>query len=231
MAFSALRIAASFAAQGVADKVPGLSVGALDYMYYESYGELFIVQEDEIKLEDALAQYKADLLAAKYVSISADEDGEYFLSEHGELKLYVLNYYGLAIGVAITYIKTPENATTATVMCELLQALYGDTYTWEDFLGYNIPKAQENDGWYAFLKYTSSGSQEKFPNYIDAFEYYYLPSYFLPNGDAFELTYEDAPAIERDYVSSDGKIAVRAIFNLWGSNLYLDMYVSWVVAA
>ena len=221
-------IAAALAVDGITDVVPGLSTGAMDYSYSAVYNELLVIQDDGLTIPEAMEQYKADLEAAEYTFIWGDEEEQFFLSKNKQLSLQVVNYLGLAMDIVIKDVRLDAPATTDGVMCEMLQALYGSNYTWEDFVSYNIPKAQEGDGWYAFLQYNSNGSQSLFPRYIAAFEQYYLPSYMIPTCAAFELIYEEAPSIERDYISPDGKVAVRAVFNLWGSNLYLDMYTSYV---
>ena len=221
-------IAAALAIDGITDPVPGLSVGAQDFVFSAYYQELMIVQEENVAMADALAQYKADLLAANYTLVYESEEGMHFISENKQLYLNVVNYYDIAIDVVINDVRMDAPATTDSVMCKVLQGLFGDQYGWEDFIQNEIPKPQENDGWYFFTKYSTSGSQANFARYIAAFEYYYMPSYMVPTCDAFELVYEDAPSIERDYMSPDGKVALRAIFNLWGTNLYLDIFTSYI---
>ena len=221
-------IAAALAIDGITDPVPGLSAGAQDFVFSAYYQELMIVQEENVAMADALAQYKADLLAANYTLVYESEEGMHFISENKQLYLNVVNYYDIAIDVVINDVRMDAPATTDSVMCKVLQGLFGDQYGWEDFIQNEIPKPQENDGWYFFTKYSTSGSQANFARYIAAFEYYYMPSYMVPTCDAFELVYEDAPSIERDYMSPDGKVALRAIFNLWGTNLYLDIFTSYI---
>ena len=212
------------------DKVPAMSAGVDDYELSES--QLCIIFDEAMPYADAYAQYVADLTAAGYTEAGEDSYGDmHFKSPNGELDVCPWNYYDVAILVDFKNVKpapTPANSTSQTVMVDILNGLYGAEYDWDTYVQYNKVEQKEDGSWYSFLQYSSNGNQAYFARYIQALEDNYLPKYLVPVGDAEELDdYDEAPGkpcIQRYYTTSDGTIGFRAVFNLWGSNLYLDLY-------
>ena len=209
----------------IEDEIPSMSSKVEDYM--TAAGTFLIIPEEDIGVDDAIALYQADLLAANYTDAGADSYGDlHFASPNGELDLCAWSYYGIAIKVDITVLKkapTPAGITDADVMYGVLSAFYGTNYTMDDFVSYNVASQQEDGSWYGYVNF-GSGSAAYFNAVLETVEPK-LPKYLEAVGDPYEVTYGGAAALEKDYVTTDGSITVEVVANLYNSKLYADFFV------
>ena len=208
----------------IEDEVPAMSNGAADYAVGSS--AFFIIPDEDLAVDDAIALYQGDLELASYTDAGEDSYGDkHFTSPNNELDVCAWNYYDIAIRVDITVLKkapTPAGITISDVLYGILSAFYGTTYTMDDFVSYNV--ASEGEGyWYGYVSF-GSGSADYFNAVIETVEPK-LPKYLEADGDAYDTTYDGSAALEKDFVTTDGTIVVEVIANLYNSKLYADFYV------
>ena len=223
----------SFTSLGIEilDEVPAMSTGAADYMV--DSGAFFIIPDEDLKVDDAIALYQADLLAANYTDAGEDSYGDkHFASPNEELDICAWNYYDIAIRVDVTVTKkapTPVDATLESVTWGILNPFYGASYTWDDLVSYQVIQSSDEDEdgnadlYYAYVGF-GSGSAAYFQAVLDTVGPM-LPKYLEADGEAFDITYSGDAALEQDYISTDGRFTVEVIANLYNNKLYADFYV------
>lgn len=207
----------------VTDKLPGLSVGVEDYELGGS--QVLVIPEDGVSAEDALAQYKADFGTALWTDNGTDSYGDqHFKSPNGELDACPWIYYGALIVVDVKVIKpapTPTDATLPSLTWAIMGQFYGQ-YSYETLVNAGMI-SESADQVYAYISF-GSGSSSQLGAVLDTVDSR-LPQYFVKDGEAYQVNYDGAAALEQDYVTSDGKFCVDIIANLYNNKLYADIFV------
>ena len=225
----------------ITDKVPAMSVGAVYYTYYDQ-ALIVAYDTDAMTEEQAIAQYQSDLTEALWTDFGTDFSGDaHFLSPNEQIDACAYGYYeGTFVVTLETLIfdETPEGLTPDSLLWSFFEiAGFSQEYTFEDLLGYNINQVKDDDGndipdcWYGFIGAGSGASTRNIYRYYMQFASMFIPSYFVPVSQIYSNPdYGATAALERDFVTSDGKIGIDFIVNIYGSSLYVDFYVYYVTA-
>ena len=209
------------------DKFLDFASGAYDYIYLASSDALVVEPEDSLSVEEAIASFNEQLLAAGWNEFFEDEEGNLSLtSPNNQLCVKASNYYDVLVWFDISIIKpTPEDSTPASVIYDIIgNQFYGGNYTFEQLVGYEVIQEAGEDVYYGYVRYTS-GNESRYVAVMNGFVRYYKPAYLVAITDQYEIEdYQGVAALGQDFVSTDGTIGVEVIANVYNGYVYLDFY-------
>ena len=157
-------------------------------------------------------------------TVEFSDEGYFFAIDY-----YLINgYFRMDVDV-VKYEKptfpTPEGATTATVMEDILDSFYSASYTLDDYINGNVCSLEDDGTTYYGYVSLGTGTAAQFPIAFQIVENY-LPNYIIPVSEAAEdVNYQGGVGSYKQYATSDGKIVVEIIMNLYNGKIYADFYV------
>ena len=209
------------------DKFLDFASGAHDYIYLASSDALVVEPEDSLSVEEAIASFNEQLLAAGWHEFFEDEEGNLSLSSpNSQLLVKASNYYDVLVWFDVSIIKpTPEDSTPASVIYDIIgNQFYGGNYSWDVFVENNIIQEAGEDAYYGYVRY-NSGDESRYVAVMNGFVHYYKPAYLVAITDQFEIEeYQGVAALGQDFVTTDGTIGVEVIANVYNGYVYLDFY-------
>ena len=119
---------------------------------------------------------------------------------------------------------TPEDATTQSVMYDILHALLNPSLTWEDFVSHNLVQEVSTGVWYGYCS-LGTADESLFARGLQIVEQY-LPAYLAPVSEPELIDYQGGKGYFRAYLSSDGKFSVEVVMNIFQGSMFADFYVS-----